>query len=111
MEQLNNLCKYFLRVLPAEKGYYGKYGIGASDWYKGIKKTLKASDIQSFVHGYFMWSSYDAGRGDYLIIFKTLKPFFVYVNIFLCVIKQCAVHVKFFLLIKLSKIQILTCAY
>ena len=31
MEQFNNLRKCFLRILPTEKGFDGKYGIGASD--------------------------------------------------------------------------------
>lgn len=40
MEQLDNLQEYFLNVLPTEKGFKGKYGIGASERYIRIKKNL-----------------------------------------------------------------------
>ena len=50
LEQFNNLRKCFLRVLPTEKGFDGKYEIGASDRYKRIKKTLNNKTLPAIAY-------------------------------------------------------------
>ena len=42
------------------------------------KSWSKASHVESFVDGHFIWYSCDGGCSDYWIIFKTLKGSFIY---------------------------------
>ena len=40
IEQIDNLCEYFLIELPKQKSFRGKNGVGNTDRYKRIKDNL-----------------------------------------------------------------------
>ena len=47
LEQLSNLKKYFLQVLPEQKGFRGKSGIRSSERYIRIKTALTNKELPS----------------------------------------------------------------
>ena len=49
LEQFSNLKKYFLQVLPEQKGFKGKSGIGSSERYIRIKTALTNKKLPSII--------------------------------------------------------------
>lgn len=49
IEQIDNLCEYFLKELPKQKSFKGKNGVGNTDRYKRIKDYLNNKSLLPFM--------------------------------------------------------------